>query len=220
MKTCLVLAMSLTLLAAAHAAPIILEMTLDTERHGTAVISGTIDVGQFPPIDLLGPRSNWSGGYFISTELEFAKVGVNWNVWGDLTWEAYFTDAEVYVDSAYDLHLYGQHMVPPDPGEAKNGLPMEVFYDNLGGSTIAVNSVPDSDIFDTYPHLAGSHADTMTLKVADLNGNAPGVFSATKNFAASVELYHVPDRGSTLLWWGAGCAGAAWLSRRRRYRAI
>jgi hypothetical protein len=216
MKTRLILALSLALLAGAHAAPITLEMTLDTKRHGTAVVSGDLEDTKFPAFDFGGTKFAWSGGYYHQVSLVFAKVGTNWNVWGEITWEFYYTAADVFVSSVYDLNLRGQHMVPADPGEAANGLAMFVYHDNLNGSTTVP---PNSDLSDTYPHLAGTHADTMTLTVPDLNGDAlPGVIASSGNFAASVELYHVPESGSTLLWCGVCCAGAAWLSRSRRYR--
>lgn len=217
MKTRLILALSLALLTRIHAAPVTLEMTFDSERHGTAVVSGNIYDTKFPAVDPASTKYNWAGGYYRIVTLELAKVGTNWNVWGNIALEFYYTAADEFVAGVYDLTLHGQHMVAPDPGEAKNGLEMLVYYDNLGGSTTSSDRFPAIDKWDEQPHLAGSHWDTMALTVADLNGkDAAGVIGSTGNFAASVELYHVPEGGSTLLWWGVGCAGVAWLSRRRR----
>lgn len=219
MKTRLILALSLALLARLHSAPVTLEMTLDTERHATAVVSGNFIETKFPAEDFGTTKFDWSGGYFRAVSLEFAKIGTNWNVWGSINVEFYYTAADVFVATVYDLVLRGQHKVAPDPGEATSGLEMLVYHDNLGGGTPSVDRVPSIDTWDSYPHLAGSHGDTMSLLVADLNGKTvAGVFGPTQNFAARVELYHVPDSGSTLLWWSVGCAGVVGLSRLRRYR--
>jgi len=206
MKKCFIFigaAMAIVLAALpeiAVSSPAILQMTIDTQRKGVAVLAGEIDSSDpnwsaewtsFLPIDV-------NGNYYTFRFLEFPKVGTNWKVWAMIARFEYYNAEDEYLGYTFELYVWGQHMVKggPEPEhEAEivpNPLDMETFYENLRGLDLSrkgVSVVSIQELSDSVPHLYGPHEDKMDLKLIDLNRSFSGVMDGSK-IAATIFLAH------------------------------
>ena len=170
-----------------------LQMTVDTVHKGVAVLAGEIDLS-LPGWSEPNVYSVFEGTA-TERQYDFTKVGQNWNVWATIGHFTIHDSNNVLKYEDFDIHVNGQHMVKGTIGgghEAEiepNPLVMECFQYHL----IEFNTKDTlAQLEDSVPHLAGTHKDTMTLAVSDLNGNLPGVLLTWPDRYAMNFLYMKP----------------------------
>ena len=208
--------------ATAWASPVALTVNAanDTQTEFIGSITGSvIDTAFVNGTTVSVPSALPTYDSYRSDSHQLAKVGNNWNVWGNLNRNVYFL-GEAQVGLTYDLWIYGQHMVAVDghlPAEdAPNRLEITLGSWNLGGTG---GWSSGGTLLGSVPHLPTGHPDVATLRLFDLNGaDNPGVMGNWQ-LAAEVSLIHLPVPGALPLTL-AGLGGVGLWSRRKRNEAV